>query len=130
MAKPSFKEQMNRISADIFEKRLPEVFDEFVLQMGVSITEGDPRTGSPGQPVGPDVPPHIHLVDSWQVDPTGPLAAAIWTDKVYAPGIEHGVGPYGPLTLRSAVGGFHSVAETVANADRILDDVVKKHAGA
>lgn len=74
-----------------------------------SIQNGSPITGAPGQPVQSS-----ELLDSWQLRFDSDVAATIDTNKIYAPGIEDGVGKYGPLTLRSRVGGFHSVKLTVA----------------
>lgn len=53
------------------------------------------------------------------------MQALVATKLEYAPAIEDGIGPHGPMSLRSAVGGFHSVKITVAGAQRIVDEAVK-----
>lgn len=80
----------------------------------------DPITGAPGQPVDTDF-----LRNSWQLE-VRPGEAEISTNVAYARAIEDGIGPYGPLTLRSKVGGFHSVKQTIAGASAIQAAVVKE----
>jgi hypothetical protein len=84
-----------------------------------SIQFGSPLTGAPGQPVDTS-----NLRNSWQDEKVSPTEHVISTPVEYAQPIEDGIGPHGPLTLRSAVGGFHSIAQTVANFDRIVDAAV------
>jgi hypothetical protein len=100
-----------------------DTFVDFVSALKGSIVEGSPVTGAPGQPVDTGA-----LRNSWQ-DVVAPdfSEATIGTNVVYAPPIEDGVGRFGPLTLRSKVGGFHSVKLTVANADALLVDVAERH---
>lgn len=92
----------------------------------VSIQSGSPVTGAPGQPVGQYGPGYNQgsvggtLKASWQLEFDSPTSARISTNIVYARGIEDGVGPHGPITLRSTVGGFHSVKLTVAGFSKIL----------
>jgi hypothetical protein len=84
-----------------------------------SITNGSAITGSPGQPVDTGV-----LRASWQLNFEDANTASISTNVVYAPQIEDGISWRGkPLTLRSAVGGFHSVKTTVLNFMRLVDAV-------
>lgn len=98
-------------------------FVDFVAALKGSIVEGSPITAAPGQPVDTGA-----LRNSWQESVAPDLSeATIGTNLVYAPAIEDGVGQFGPLTLRSKVGGFHSVKLTVANADRLLADVAERH---
>jgi hypothetical protein len=78
-----------------------------------SVVEGHPATGAPGQPVDTS-----NLKTSWTLA-IAPQEATISTNVDYAPAIEDGVGPHGPLTLRSPVGGFHSVKLTVAGASAL-----------
>lgn len=102
------------------EAKSREVFVNTVLAAHESIVQGSPVTGAPGQPVDTGL-----LKGSWQVDIEGEVGT-ISTNVAYAPVIEDGIGPHGPLTLRSQVGGFHSVALTHAGFQRIVDDQVRK----
>lgn len=115
----TYESDVKRFSVKV-ESRVPEVLVGVAQGCHESIVNGSPLTGAPGQPVDTGA-----LKNSWQLvfepDMSG---ATIGTNVVYAPAIEAGVGKYGPLTLRSATGGFHSVELTVANADRILQDVL------
>lgn len=100
------------------------------LAVHQSIQEGSPITGAPGQPVGQYGPGYNEgsvggtLKGSWQVTFPSPEIAEITTNLVYAKPIEDGVGKYGPLRLRSSVGGFHSVALTRINFPRLVDHVL------
>ena len=100
------------------------LFKEVLLGVGTealrSIQEGSELTGAPGQPVDTGA-----LRASWQLIPRAD-SLTIGTNVVYAEAIEDGIGKYGPLVLRSQVGGFHSVAQTVANMDRIVAAVVDR----
>lgn len=96
-----------------------------------SIVHGSEITGAPGQPVGGN-PAHYPrgyvggtLLNSWQLE-HGEDVSESSTNVVYAPGIEDGVGPHGPITIRSEVGGTGSVAATVSGFDRIVDHVAKE----
>lgn len=81
--------------------------------------------GSPGQPVQTGT-----LRNSWQTTIVSPTEVLISSNLAYAPVIEDGVGRHGkPLTLRSHVGGFHSVAHTLTNIDRLVDQVTREVAG-
>jgi hypothetical protein len=90
-----------------------------------SVVEGSAITGAPGQPVDTG-----YLKASWILSFPSATEAALTTNTVYAPGIEDGVGPHGPITLRSAVGGFHSVALTVAGFNNIVTHVTREVTGA
>lgn len=89
-----------------------------------SVQEGSELTGAPGQPVDKG-----DLLVSWQLTFPSPDSAVIGTDSDHAKPIEDGVGKYGPLTLRSKVGGWHSVKLTAANLGRIHDFAKRKVAG-
>lgn len=93
----------------------------FALLAHQSVQFGSEITGAPGQPVDQGV---LRASVQLQLDATTPHAS-VGSNLEYAPGIEHGVGPHGPLTLRSAVGGFHSFALTVAATDRLLAVAVR-----
>lgn len=81
-----------------------------------SVQEGSSLTGAPGQPVDEGT-----LRGSFILEHIRRLLSQITTGLEYAPGIEEGIGPHGPITLRSAVGGFHSVGLTILGNQRIVD---------
>ncbi|HXG70336.1 MAG TPA: hypothetical protein VNJ04_06940 [Gemmatimonadaceae bacterium] len=89
-----------------------------------SIQTGSPITGAPGQPVDTGA-----LRASWQVEYPAANEALISTNLEYAQPIEDGIGKHGPLQLRSAVGGWHSLKMTVAGFQRIVNHVTREVAG-
>lgn len=95
---------------------LPEV----ALAVQESIVVGSPITGAPGQPVDTG-----NLRASWNLT-LEPEWAEIITNVEYAPFVEDGVNQHGPMTVRSLVGGWHSVALTRINFDRLVDHVVNR----
>lgn len=113
-----------RLFAEKVATRQRDVFVGATTHVHRSVTDGSPTTAAPGQPVDTG-----NLLSSWQL-----IFPEIWVGEVstnveYAVPIEEGVGPHGPLTLRSAVGGFHSVKLTRANWDRIVDEEVTNVTG-
>lgn len=84
-----------------------------------SVQTGSPITGAPGQPVDTGF-----LRASWQLSFPSKDVAEISTNTEYAEAIENGVGPHGPMTVKSPVGGFNSVALTRMNFDRLVDHVL------
>lgn len=110
--------------AVLVDMRSRAVFVNVASAAKDSITDGSPMTGAPGQPVQTGA-----LKGSWQLRFESPTRAVISTDKLYAPAIEDGQGPHGPLTLRSPVGGFHSVALTVAGIPALVADETAKLGG-
>jgi len=101
-----------------------------------SIVDGSVITGAPGQPVDTGA-----LRASWILSYPSATMAEISTNLVYAPIIEDGVrslrgkrgdagvskgGSTLALTLRSQVGGWHSVRYTVAGFQRLVEAVVAK----
>jgi hypothetical protein len=108
-----FVNKVDRVTHDTFVGTVAGLFE--------SIVEGSALTGSPGQPVDTS-----DLKTSWQIEFESKDAARVLTNSDHAEPIEYGIGEYGALELRSAVGGFHSVAATVANADRVLQAELKK----
>jgi hypothetical protein len=101
--------------------QLQEVFDLCVDGALVSIQYGSAITGAPGQPVEKGV-----LLASFTVQRPTKDQAIIGTPSPYANKIEHGVGKYAPLTLKSKQGGFHSVKLTAAGMKRILANAVRR----
>lgn len=93
----------------------------FALLAHQSVQFGSEISAAPGQPVDEGA---LRASIQLQLDATTPRAS-VGSNLEYAPGIERGVGPHGPLTLRSAVGGFHSCALTVAATDRLLAVAVR-----
>lgn len=116
----SFEGDLNKFSAKV-ERMTDEVFLGVVDECHRSVVEGSEITGAPGQPVDTGV-----LKGSWIKSFTSPTEAIISTNVVYARPIEDGVGKYGPLTLRSKVGGWHSVALTIMGFERVVDYVTRK----
>lgn len=83
-----------------------------------SIQEGSEITGAPGQPVDTG-----NLRASWNIAFPDENTAVVSTNVEYAPEIEDNTRG---ASLRSAVGGFHSVKITRAGFDRIVASEVKK----
>jgi hypothetical protein len=109
-------ETRNRDTSARLGAMLNDVFVGVGTEALRSIQEGSELTGAPGQPVQSG-----NLRASWHLDFPTTDRAEISTNVIYAEGVEEGTGVYGPLTLRSPVGGFHSVKITAANLDRIVD---------
>ena len=86
-----------------------------------SVRSGSQVTSAPGQPVATG-----NLKTSWNLEFESATTALISTNVEYAPPIEAGVGPYGPLTLRSEVGGFGSVKLTRTGFQRLVNDEARK----
>lgn len=112
----------NRATTVRVQSVLREHFLDVCAESERSIVEGSELTGAPGQPVDEGT-----LKASWQIAFPDEDTATIGTNVVYAEPIEDGVGKYGPLTLRSQVGGWHSVKLTVAGFSRIVDAVTRRH---
>jgi hypothetical protein len=95
------------------EKRANAVFVNVAALTKASITDGSPVTASPGQPVDTGF-----LKNSWQLTFPAPNVAEIVTNCEYARAIEDNTRG---ATLRSKVGGFHSVKYTVAGFSRLVE---------
>jgi len=112
----SFESDINRF-VDKVKKRQEAIHREAANEIHRSIVKGSEVTGSPGQPVDTG-----YLKGSWQIRFIEPLLAAIITFVKYAPNIEENIGRGGkPMTLKSEVGGFHSVELTRAGFGKILN---------
>lgn len=131
-----------RLFAAKVERRSRQVFVGSVESVKTSVVDGSPLTAAPGQPVDTG-----HLRDSWQVTYPEDWVGEVATNVGYAIAIEDGYvhehvrGPYTradgtpvrqhtvrghPQGLLSPVGGFHSVALTRSNWDRIVQDETRK----
>lgn len=114
---------------------LSDVFTMVAQEAHRSVVEGSEITGAPGQPVGQYGPGYHngehggHLKGSWQLVFDSPNVAVIGTNVEYAESIEDGLSyAHGgtPMTLRSTVGGFHSVAQTEAGIPKIVAAVTER----
>ena len=110
----SFTDDINTFTVKV-QTQTREVFANVASHAYESVVNGSPVTGAPGQPIDTGA-----LRASWQLTFDSPTDASIITNMVYAPAIEDGVGSHGPLTLRSQVGGFHSVALTIVGLPAIV----------
>lgn len=112
-------------ATNVLEQMYRVTFLRIVTKAHTSIQEGSALTGSKGQPVQSG-----QLQLSVQTEFEGELRAVIGVGQglPYARGIEDGIdGRTGrPLTLRSPVGGFHSVALTVAGMPAIIAEAVEE----
>src|SRR5512143_3654198 len=101
------------------EAGLHDVFVNTAVAVLDSIRDGSIVTGAPGQPVQTGT-----LRGSWQLTFPSPTTAMVFSGgaaSAYNWQIEDGVSWRGtPLTLRSQVGGFHSVQLTIMNFDRLV----------
>jgi hypothetical protein len=89
----------------IAEAKLRILFDRIVAHCFESITVGSDITGAPGQPVKTGT-----LLDSWRIlEQDEGQKILIVSNVLYAPIIEDNLRG---ATLRSTVGGFHSVKLT------------------
>jgi hypothetical protein len=110
----SFSRDLNRFATKA-ERRLMDTF-RFTVELSYeSIVNGSTITGAPGQPVDTGA-----LRASWQQIFDTRTRARIITKQAYAVPMEEGIGPHGMISLRSKVGGFHSVKMTVLNFDRVV----------
>lgn len=121
----SFGEDL-RLFREKVEGRLQEVFVGSVAAVHGSITDGSEITAAPGQPVDTG-----NLLASWQQTFPEDLVGEVSTAVAYAESIEDGFSyRWGvPMTLRSEVGGFHSVKTTRASWDRIVESETLKAKG-
>jgi hypothetical protein len=103
------------------EARHRSVFVGVCTAVHDSIVNGSAVTGAPGQPVDSG-----NLKASWVPEFVDANTFQTTTNVEYAPIIEHNLRG---ATLRSSVGGFHSVALTVAGFDRIVASEVAKASG-
>lgn len=106
-----FQRDLKRFQANLLQRQQRR-FVRVVGAVHRSIAFGSSVTGAPGQPVDTGA-----LRASFRVAFPTPMVAEITTDLDYAPIIEDNVRG---ATLRSTVGGFHSVKMTAAGFDRLV----------
>lgn len=119
----SARDDMQRIVLTL-EAKNRALFVGCAAEVQQSVTVGSERTAAPGQPVKTGAlrasyTPEFIDDHTWQTS----------TNLPYARGIEEGVGPNGPITIRSSVGGSHSIALTKTNFDRIVAHVAAEVRG-
>ena len=131
----SWESDIDRFTVKLEAEIPKEILPNFASAIQESIQKGSTITGSPGQPVGQYGPGYHEgevggeLLASWQL--TFPTAdtARVTTNSNHAVANEEGFTEDGrPYTQRSSVGGRHSVALTLAGAQRLLDHVVAANA--
>lgn len=116
----SFSDQVRDFTRQ-YEERMQDFHLVRAIETQRSVQEGSEITGAPGQPVDEN-----NLRPSWILEHLAALRSQTSTGVEYARPIEDGVGPHGPLTLRSQVGGFHSVALTIAGNQKIVDHAMRE----
>ena len=104
----------------LVDDRLRRTVNECVVEVQRSVVEGSEITGAPGQPVDTGF-----LKSSWIARFLEAWRWTTTTAAAYAKHIEEAVG----LTLRSEVGGFHSVKLTIAGWQRIVAACVARVRG-
>ena len=125
-----FDSQLARFSAKL-DRRVKDVFVRSTEEVQQSVVEGSAVTGAPGQPVDTG-----NLKTSWIGAHQEPMVWRLATNVAYAPIVEEGgmvggAGRSGAMwggryTLRSEVGGFHSLALTRAGWQRIVTHAVRE----
>lgn len=108
---------LSRIAAER-ERNVRDVFLGVTSEVERSVVEGSELTGAPGQPVDTGT-----LRASWAGTFASPSRWSLSTNIEYAPVIEDNARG---ATLRSAVGGFHSVKKTVLGFPNIVTAVFNK----
>ena len=130
MADNTFDAQLRDFNAKL-ARRVHDVFVRSTEEVQESIVEGSPVSGAPGQPVDTGA-----LKGSWQQRRHERFLWDTSTPLAYAPVVEEGgmveaSGRSGAMsggryTLRSEVGGFHSIALTRAAWQKIVDHAVRE----
>jgi hypothetical protein len=107
----SFRADMAKHLAKV-RAREAALYEACIQHAFRSITVGSPITGAPGQPVDTSA-----LLNSWRLERHAGRTALMFSPLVYAPIIEDN---RRGATLRSKVGGFHSVKLTRLAWKRIV----------
>lgn len=127
----AWSEDLERFRQSLRTKRRDVVLS-VVRKVKQSVVEGSSVTGSPGQPVQTGF-----LKGSWDDFEEADWIWLVATNAEYAPSIEDGLQePYeradgtvvtpSPMTLRSEVGGFHSVKLTRAGFEKIVREALRE----
>jgi hypothetical protein len=116
----SFSDDIKAFNARL-RKRERSLFVNTVSAVETSIKRGSPITGAPGQPVDTG-----NLIGSWTTEFESADVATVSTNVDYAPEIEDNARG---ATLRSEVGGFHSVKQTRAGFERLVHHEARKLGG-
>jgi hypothetical protein len=116
----NFDEQIKRFNQKL-DRRVLDTFTRSTEEVQTSIVDGSPVSGAPGQPKDTGA-----LRSSWIPKRLEKFVWQTETPLKYAPAIEEGVSWYGPMTLRSEVGGFHSVKLTRAAWQKIVDHAARE----
>jgi hypothetical protein len=118
-----FQKQLTKVGARN-TARVRRQLVEVTQEVQRSVVEGSELTGAPGQPVDTGT-----LRASWVGRFVDRARWELSTNVEYAPHIENGGNARGPFTLRSAVGGFHSVKLTRASWGKIVATVAARVTG-
>lgn len=132
----SWEQDIDRYTVKLNEAVPKHLLPGVTSELYASIVDGSPLTGSPGQPVG-QYGPGYHpgevggdLRTSWQIEFLSPDTARVITNSQHAKQNEDGIArpSQGTYIQRSTVGGRHSVALTLASAQKIVDKVAAEYA--
>ena len=119
----SFASDLKRFG-DKYDRRARDFHIGVTDEVQRSVVEGSALTGAPGQPVAAVL--GGTLKGSWIPSHIAPFRWRTVTNTVYAPSIEDLIGPHGKITIRSSVGGGHSVKLTRAGWQNIVDHVARR----
>ncbi len=120
----AFGDDLNRF-VQFAERQTRDVFVHATEEVQRSVVEGSTLTGAPGQPVRTGA-----LRASWIGEFLSETLWRLSTNMAYAEAIEDGGserGRFNPArgAPRSEVGGYHSVAHTIAGWPRIVEFVTR-----
>ena len=121
----SFASDLDRFTAKV-NRRAKRIESGLREQVQRSVVEGSELTGAPGQPIGP-FPGGGTLKGSFIPRFLGPGLWITSSALLYAPVIENLYNTRtGAITIRSSVGGGHSVKMTRAGWQRIVNHVARE----
>lgn len=115
----AFADDLNGFTRKV-NARNRAIFIAITVAIYASVVFGSAITGSPGQPVDTGA-----LRASWIGEFVSAYEWTLTTNIEYAPIIEYNLRG---ATLRSAVGGFHSVSLTALGFERIVEHVTAQAA--